>query len=115
MRILVAIALVLFVSGCSARMAFRESVVGLWQFPFRGAWVEIRHDGSAFQCRVAEDGEVIYSRGHLSGRTIFWEQGWRSDRLTLSAAVLTLDGEHGKFEFLRAADAMSDSCRAAKG
>jgi hypothetical protein len=50
-----------------------ELPYGLWQFPGNGVWVEILENGSAFQCRIAQDKSVITARGKLVDKnTINW-------------------------------------------
>ena len=87
-------------------------LLGLWQFPQRGVWIQVNADGSAFQCRIAQNNVVISSRGRVAkaSKTIVWEQVWGTDRVTVTAETLTVEGQFGTFEFERALVPMSDAC-----
>ena len=100
--------------GCAQVRSQPEglALLGLWQFPQRGVWIQINADGSAFQCRIAQNNVVISSRGKVAedSKAIVWEQVWGTDRVTVAAETLTVEGVFGKFEFERAVVPMSDAC-----
>ena len=112
-RLLVVAALL---TGCSSEPGSVEvgEISGLWQFPNRGVWVQIDNDGSAFQCRVAQDDNLIVSKGRFAEPdSIVWEQEWGTDLVHVVAEGIVLDGKYGKFTFAKAADPMTSSCAAA--
>jgi hypothetical protein len=106
-----------------------ELPYGLWQFPGNGVWVEILENGSAFQCRIAQDKSVITARGKLVDKnTINWGNitiigandnvievppgiAWGSDKIILSDGKLSLSGPYGTFIYEKCCSAIPKICR----
>ena len=100
-------------AACSAQPSTTlvDEISGLWQFPGRGVWIQINSDGSAFQCRVAQGGNLITSKGRFSGpSSIVWEQAWGTDLVHAVAGGIRLRGQYGEFTFNEATDPMSEDC-----
>ncbi len=113
MRIPLTVAAILSVVCCSRAPLHQtvESVVGLWQFPERGVWVQIDADGSAFQCRVAPGGTVFMARGHfITEKSILWSDIWGIDQVRANENSITLQGKWGAFTYLRATTPMNSAC-----
>jgi hypothetical protein len=89
-------------------------LVGLWQFSGNTVWVQVRPDGSVFQCRVAVGGTVFESEGrYVSPQSIHWQQIWGTDEVTQNFDEITLHGKWGNFSYHRASIAISPSCSVA--
>ena len=104
-------------AGCSTqpRTTLAVDLQGLWQFPNRGVWIRINADGSAFQCRVAPNNELILASGRFTEpASIVWDKEWERDGVNIVADGIRLDGKFGKFTFVRATDPMSAACLAAE-
>ena len=115
MRILLAVAVILFVVGCSHAPLHQtvESIVGLWQFPERGVWVRIDADGSTFQCRIAPGGTVFMAKGQfIAEKSILWSDIWGVDRVKANANSITLHGKWGAFTYVRATTPINSACSA---
>ena len=113
MRIPLAVAAILSVVGCSHAPLHQtvESIVGLWQFPERGVWVEIDADGSTFQCRVAPSGTVFMAKGHfITDKSILWSDIWGVDQVRANENSITLQGKWGAFTYVRATTPMNSAC-----
>ena len=111
MRILAAIlGLTLFSLGSGVATA-ASTFVGLWQFPNRNVWILIEASGAAFQCRVAPCGTIFTSKGTLvSGDSIQWQKHWPVDHVSITADIMTLQGDWGTFSYERAKRPMSAEC-----
>ena len=112
-RLLVATVLL---TGCSSVPGSVDvgEIAGLWQFPNREVWIQIDSDGSAFQCRVARDDNLIVSKGRFTEpNSIVWEHEWGTDLVHVVTDGIILDGEYGEFMFAKATDPMSFPCAAA--
>ena len=104
-------AFLLFGCAQTPNESVADRFLGLWQYPERRVWIQINSDGSAFQCRIAQGGMVIASRGTLvQGSTIVWEELWDPDQLSTDSRTLTIDGTFGTFDFERAAVPMDEAC-----
>ena len=115
MRIPLTIAVILSVIGCSDDPVHQTgaSIVGLWQFPERGVWVQIDADGSTFQCRVAPGGTVFMAKGHfITEKSILWSDIWGVDRVKVNENSITLQGKWGAFIYVRATTPMNSACSA---
>lgn len=106
--------MVLVITSCTNNKMIDSNVdfVGLWQYPNRSVWVEIKSDGSVYQCRIDKNGSVISSLGKLYGdRTIHWQQVWQSDQIRRARDTIYLKGVYGEFGFDRAGSLMIDKCQ----
>jgi hypothetical protein len=104
-------------AGCptQSRTTVDEDLQGLWQFPGRGVWIRINADGSAFQCRVAPNNELIVASGRFTKPgSIVWDKEWGRDGVSVVADGIRLDGKFGSFTFVRAAAPMSNACLTAE-
>lgn len=113
MRMLLAVVTIVFAASCSHASMHQSvrSIVGLWQFPERGVWVQINADGSTFQCRIAPGGTVFKAEGRFTaGRSILWSDIWEIDQVVAKENSITLRGEWGDFTYLRAISPMSSAC-----
>jgi outer membrane biogenesis lipoprotein LolB len=106
------LASVLLVSCASLpRPQSAGEISGLWQFPDIQVWIQISSDGSAFQCRVAQDDELIVSKGRFDNAgSIVWEQHWGTDRVYIVPGSIVLRGIYGKFTYITATSPLSDGC-----
>jgi hypothetical protein len=90
MRIAAAVVVAALCSSTVHAVELRD-VVGLWQFPQKAVWIEIKPNGSAFQCRLAGESTVIVGRGtfHAPG-AIAWDNAWGTEQIDFRAGELVV-------------------------
>jgi hypothetical protein len=108
-----------FVGFCclcqAASVTVLDSIVGPWQFPDRSVWVEIKADGSAFQCRRAPSGTIYTSKGSfVPPDMIVWLDIWGTDKVSRVGETITLTGKWGSFSYGKPTEPMSDQCSSVK-
>jgi HdeA/HdeB family len=75
-----------------------KSIVGLWTFPGKQVWIDVRQDGSAIQCRIDPSGIVYLSKGTFRAPdTLSWEKLWGDDKVANEKGAITLTGQFGSF------------------
>lgn len=105
--------LLLSVSNPCSAVAPMNGAVGLWQFPDRGVWIQVKPDGSAFQCRYAPSGTLFKSEGRfVAPDAIEWQDIWGKDQVSVADGMLTLSGKWGTFAYGVAKDPMYERCSA---
>jgi HdeA/HdeB family len=77
-----------------------KSVVGLWTFPDKQVWIQVRPDGSALQCRIDPNGTVYLSKGTFRAPDVLaWEKNWGDDKVVRDKDAITLTGKFGAFTY----------------
>jgi hypothetical protein len=77
-----------------------KSVVGLWTFPDKQVWIQVRPDGSALQCRIDPNGTVYLSKGTFRAPDVLaWEKNWGDDKVVPGKDAITLTGKFGAFTY----------------
>ena len=117
MEKLLLVATIAMLAGCTSppEHSIVGAISGLWQFPNKSVWIQIDPDGTAFQCRISRDYNVIMSRGSFSEpKSIIWEQEWGTDLVYIVEGGILLHGQYGKFTFVKATDPMNHVCAEAR-
>jgi hypothetical protein len=77
-----------------------KSLVGLWKFPDRQVWIQVRQDGSALQCRIDPNGTVYLSKGSFRAPDVLaWEKNWGDDKVVRVKDAISLSGKFGTFTY----------------
>lgn len=88
-----------------------DAIVGTWQFPGKEVWIQVKKDGTAFQCRVDRDNTLIVSRGQFqSPDLIVWDAHWGTERVEYAAGAMTIHSKARSFRYIRARDSMTREC-----
>jgi hypothetical protein len=109
-NLFILVALILTACSTQETEVFEMDVVGIWQFPEREVWVQVREDGRVYQCRIDTNGVVISANGTLTKDTINWEEVWEQDHVRREGNVIYLKGIYGDFGFMKTTDKMSSKC-----
>lgn len=102
--------LVVFCTGHAQERT--EDFSGLWQFPNRTVWIDIRQNGTAFQCRIDTDHKTTYiSSGKIISDTIEWQEIWGAEKISREGRFLVVNGKFGKYSYIPAISPISAICQ----
>lgn len=74
MKKLIFLFIAFLIIGCASKKNIAtDNFVGIWKYPERSAWIEIKADNSVYQCRIDQEDKVISSKGLLVDNHIIWE------------------------------------------
>ena len=91
-----------------------SQIVGLWQFPGKAVWIQIKGDGSTFQCRIPKEGSVITAAGKFTPPgAITWNRFWGTEEIQYRSGELVVHANKvdKDFTYVRANGAMARACK----